>query len=97
MRAGPRAHHCYFNAPLYTHSPPNAQASPFADALVFRKVKARLGGRVRLVLSGAAPLGDAVQEFLAVTMCAPVLQVRGPRAAAGTGAPPRADGLRAMM
>jgi hypothetical protein len=52
------------------------QASPLADLLVFNNIKQKLGGRVRLILSGAAPLASPVQEFLAVSMCAPVLQVR---------------------
>jgi long-chain acyl-CoA synthetase len=43
---------------------------------VFNAIKQKLGGRVRLILSGAAPLAPQVQEFLAVAMCAPVLQVR---------------------
>jgi long-chain acyl-CoA synthetase len=34
-----------------------------ADALVFSKVRARLGGRLRLGVSGAAPLGVDVLEF----------------------------------
>lgn len=54
-----------------------AQASPLADALVFSKVKARLGGRVRLVCSGSAPLARHVEEFLKVTMCAPCSQGYG--------------------
>ncbi|GBF91020.1 hypothetical protein Rsub_03875 [Raphidocelis subcapitata] len=53
------------------------EASPLADLLVFNKIKQKLGGRVRLILSGAAPLSPAVQEFLAVAMCAPVLQGYG--------------------
>lgn len=36
-----------------------------------------LGGRVRLVISGAAPLSGHVEEFLRVIMCAPVLQGYG--------------------
>jgi len=45
-------------------------ASPFLDWLVFRKVKARLGGRLRLVISGAAPLARGVEEFMQVrTFC----------------------------
>ncbi|BDA49779.1 Long chain acyl-CoA synthetase 4 [Coccomyxa sp. Obi] len=52
-------------------------ASPLADALVFSKVKARLGGRVRLVCSGSAPLARHVEEFLKVTMCAPCCQGYG--------------------
>jgi long-chain acyl-CoA synthetase len=34
-----------------------------ADALVFEKVRARLGGRLRVGVSGAAPLGIDVLEF----------------------------------
>ncbi len=34
-----------------------------ADRLVYRKVKARLGGRLRLPISGGAPLGTDVAEF----------------------------------
>lgn len=51
------------------------QAAPFFDRLVFSKIKARLGGHVRLIVSGGAPLAPHVEEFLKVAMCAPVVQV----------------------
>jgi hypothetical protein len=41
------------------------------------QVKMGLGGRVRLVISGAAPLSGHVEEFLRVIMCSPVLQGYG--------------------
>lgn len=44
------------------------------------QVKQRLGGHVRLILSGAAPLAPHVEDFLKVTMCAPVVQGYGERA-----------------
>ncbi|KAI3679081.1 hypothetical protein L6452_38389 [Arctium lappa] len=52
-------------------------ASPLADMLAFRKVKNRLGGRIRLIVSGGAPLSSEVEEFLRVTSCAFVLQGYG--------------------
>ncbi|XVE73478.1 hypothetical protein DITRI_Ditri11bG0121100 [Diplodiscus trichospermus] len=52
-------------------------ASPFADLLAFRKVKAKLGGRLRLLLSGGAPLSPEVEEFLRVTCCAFFVQGYG--------------------
>ncbi|XP_054799677.1 long chain acyl-CoA synthetase 1-like isoform X2 [Prosopis cineraria] len=52
-------------------------ASPLADLLAFRKVNARLGGRVRLIISGGAPLSSEVEEFLRVTSCALVCQGYG--------------------
>ena len=53
------------------------QATPLWDRLVFAKLKARLGGRVRLIVSGGAPLAPHTEEFLKVTMCAPVVQGYG--------------------
>ncbi|XP_062230632.1 long chain acyl-CoA synthetase 1-like [Phragmites australis] len=52
-------------------------ASPFADMLAFRKVKARLGGRLRLLISGGAPLSNEIEEFLRVTSCAYFIQGYG--------------------
>jgi len=51
------------------------QASPFLDALVFSKVKKRLGGRIRVIISGAAPLPRHIEECLMTAMCAPMVQV----------------------
>ena len=68
-------------------------ASPLADALVFSKVKARLGGRTRLVVSGSAPLAPKVEAFLRVAMCCPVLQGYGLTETCSSSfvAPPAAD------
>lgn len=36
-----------------------------------------MGGNTRVVISGAAPLADHVEEFLRTVMCSPVLQGYG--------------------
>lgn len=40
-------------------------------------MKARLGGRVRLIISGGAPLNPEIEEFLRVTSCAYLTQGYG--------------------
>ncbi|MCC6586278.1 MAG: long-chain fatty acid--CoA ligase [Bryobacterales bacterium] len=41
------------------------QALKLADKLVFSKIRERLGGRLRLAISGAAPLGKDLADFYA--------------------------------
>ncbi|KAF5833204.1 hypothetical protein DUNSADRAFT_10554 [Dunaliella salina] len=53
------------------------KASPISDMLVFNKIKAKLGGRVRVIVSGGAPLPEQAEAFLKVAMCAPVVQGYG--------------------
>ncbi|XP_020582943.1 long chain acyl-CoA synthetase 2 [Phalaenopsis equestris] len=53
------------------------QASPFFDKLVFNKIRQGLGGRIRLMLSGAAPVPKHVEEFFRVTSCSVFLQGYG--------------------
>ncbi|KAI4329808.1 hypothetical protein MLD38_028153 [Melastoma candidum] len=55
----------------------NKEASRLADLLAFRKVRAKLGGRIRLIVSGGAPLSPEIEEFLRVTSCAFVVQGYG--------------------
>ncbi|XP_058106374.1 long chain acyl-CoA synthetase 4-like, partial [Magnolia sinica] len=54
-----------------------AYAAPLFDKVVFSKVKQGLGGKVGLILSGAAPLATHVEAFLRVVACAHVLQGYG--------------------
>ena len=41
------------------------------------KVKERLGGKLRLIISGGAPLAVPVEEFFRVVTCAYVIQGYG--------------------
>jgi long-chain acyl-CoA synthetase len=70
------------------------QASFIGDALIFSKIKARLGGRVRIIASGGAPLPQHLEDWLKVTMCCPVVQGYGLTetcAASCVSMPDRAD------
>ncbi|CAL4896943.1 unnamed protein product [Urochloa decumbens] len=51
--------------------------SPMWDKLVFNKIKARLGGRVRLMSSGASPLSADVMEFLRICFGGEVIEGYG--------------------
>ncbi len=54
------------------------QASPFWDARLFRRFQDKLGGKVRFIISGGAPLALKVEEYLSTVLCCPVLQVGHP-------------------
>lgn len=47
------------------------------DELVFRKIRAILGGHVRGLLSGGAPLSEETQRFVNICLGAPILQGYG--------------------
>lgn len=47
------------------------------DTLIFKKMRQVLGGRVRLMLSGSAPIDPKVANFLMVCFCAPFLEGYG--------------------
>lgn len=51
--------------------------SPMWDRLVFNKIKAKIGGRVRFMGSGASPLAPDVMDFLRVCFGCPVIEGYG--------------------
>ncbi|CAO2144450.1 unnamed protein product [Urochloa humidicola] len=53
------------------------EASPFFDKIVFNKIKEGLGGRIRLMIAGAAPLPGKIEEFMRVTSCSVFVQGYG--------------------
>lgn len=44
------------------------------DTLIFNKMKAALGGRVNIILSGGAPLSPEIGEFLKVAFGCPIIE-----------------------
>ncbi|KAJ3173865.1 hypothetical protein HK101_011019 [Irineochytrium annulatum] len=50
---------------------------PFWDRLVFNKVRAALGGRVRVIYSGSAPIAPEVPPFLRIAFCCHFLEGYG--------------------
>ncbi|XP_017275288.1 long-chain-fatty-acid--CoA ligase 4 [Kryptolebias marmoratus] len=59
--------------------------APLCNFLLFRKVKKLLGGRVRMMLSGGAPLSSDTQRFMNVCFCCPVGQGYGLTETCGAG------------
>jgi len=47
------------------------------DALVFGKVKGLLGGRVRVMVTGSAPIAADVMDFLCICFCCPMSEGYG--------------------
>ena len=50
---------------------------PFWDRLVFSKVAARLGGKIRIFATGSAPISDACKDFLRFAFSCPVIEGYG--------------------
>ena len=51
------------------------EVTPIMDKLIFRGVRALLGGRVRIILAGGAPLSPESHDFLRTAMGCPLMQV----------------------
>ncbi len=51
--------------------------NPFWDKLVFNKIRNILGGRVRMMVCGSAPMNSDVLQFLKVAFCCPIREGYG--------------------
>ncbi|XP_041050984.1 long-chain-fatty-acid--CoA ligase 4 isoform X2 [Carcharodon carcharias] len=59
--------------------------APLCNMILFKKVKALLGGNIRMMLSGGAPLSPQTQRFMNVCFCCPVGQGYGLTETCGAG------------
>ncbi|KAM8952491.1 long-chain-fatty-acid--CoA ligase 4 [Pelodytes ibericus] len=59
--------------------------APLCNVLLFKKVKALLGGNVRMMLCGGAPLSPQTQRFMNICFCCPVGQGYGLTETCGAG------------
>ncbi|CAH1782381.1 unnamed protein product [Owenia fusiformis] len=59
--------------------------TPILNKLIFKKVKAILGGNVRMMLCGGAPLSAETQRFMNISFCCPVGQGYGLTETCGAG------------
>ncbi|MBN3289703.1 ACSL4 ligase, partial [Polypterus senegalus] len=59
--------------------------TPLCNKVIFKKVKSLLGGNIRLMLSGGAPLSPTTQRFMNICFCCPVGQGYGLTETCGAG------------
>lgn len=55
----------------------NGYQTPILDRLVFQKLRDMLGGRLRLMVTGSAPLSPETHNFVRVCISCPLLQAYG--------------------
>eukprot|EP00347_Sterkiella_histriomuscorum_P000249 403376606 len=54
------------------------------DRLVFNKIKARLGGKVRIMITASAPIASNVLSFLKCAFCCPIIEAYGQTESGGS-------------
>ena len=53
------------------------EITPIMDRLIFRSIRALVGGRVRAIMSGGAPLAPDTHDYLKTVLGCPILQGYG--------------------
>jgi long-chain acyl-CoA synthetase len=56
---------------------------PFYDVLVFNKFKDILGGNIRKLVTGSAPISRDILDFLKIAFCCPIMEGYGQTESAG--------------
>merc|ERR1711943_46413 len=69
--------HSVFDSKKHQIKNTGQKPSHMLDNLVFTAVKERLGGRVRAMITGSAPISEEVFNFLQICFCCPVLNGYG--------------------
>ena len=52
----------------------NGESTPILDRLVFKNLKALVGGKVRLIMTGGAPLSPETHNFIRTCFHVPLVQ-----------------------
>lgn len=60
-------------------------STPILNKIIYKKIRAILGGEIRMMLSGGAPLSDTTLRFMNICFCCPVLQGYGLTETCGAG------------
>ena len=55
----------------------NGEPTPILDEIMFKAFRRELGGRVKVIVTGGAPLSGECHDFIRICMGAPVLQGYG--------------------
>jgi len=84
-----------YNSKLSQIQSTGDDTAPVWNKLLFSKMAALLGGRVRLLVSGSAPLAPNVQDFLRVCFCCKVVQGYGLTETCAVGAASNIDDFTA--
>tara|TARA_R110002050_G_scaffold134097_2_gene256707 strand:- start:302 stop:736 length:435 start_codon:yes stop_codon:yes gene_type:complete len=66
-----------FKAKLENFAATGAVVHPFWDWLLFSKIREKLGGRVRLMMTGSAPISSRVLDFLRMCFSSHVVEGYG--------------------
>ena len=72
------------NAKLYYLEHNGTVQSEMYDRLVFNKVKERLGGNVRIMITASAPISDNILRFLKCAFCCPIIEAYGQTESCGS-------------